>query len=323
MGKHARWTTPDLLGTDILCLMADSIHILAPAKINLALTVGPPGPDRMHPIASWMVTIDLMDEIEITRRDTPPMSLYAVAWHEDALRKPDIDWPMSTDLAARAHQALERHVGRELPVRLKVEKRIPPGSGLGGGSADAAAVLRGVNELFELGLTDTELARIGADIGSDVPFQVHGGSAVVEGLGDRIESHEHLPEIDAVLILPDEQCSTAEVYGWFDDLAEERGEKKMRSEEVKKCAAAPITPDTPFNDLAEPALRSSPGLEAIIKAVSELAERPTHVTGSGAGLFVVCDEAFHAEALADAIRERLKLPAIAIRSCGNGSVQRT
>ncbi|HAW95861.1 MAG TPA: 4-(cytidine 5'-diphospho)-2-C-methyl-D-erythritol kinase, partial [Phycisphaerales bacterium] len=288
--------------------MADSIHILAPAKINLALSVGPSGQDRMHPIASWMITVDLVDEVEIVRRDDPPMSLYGVTWHEDALHKPEIDWPMSSDLAARAHQALEKHVGRTLPVRLKIEKRIPPGSGLGGGSADAAAVLRGVNELFELELSETTLAEIGATIGSDVPFQIHGGSAVVEGLGESVERHERLPEIDAVLILPEARCSTAEVYGWFDDLAEEFGEKPMRSDQVRRSADAPLTPETPFNDLADPALRASPILEEMMKAVSELAERPAHITGSGAGFFVLCDESFHAEALAAAITERLDLP---------------
>lgn len=321
--KDARWTLPESPWTDILWDMADSIHIQAPAKINLALAVGPAGEDRMHPIASWMVTIDLMDEVEILRREDPPMSLYGVTWHEDALRKPDIDWPMSTDLAARAHQALEEHVGRKLPVRLKVEKRIPPGSGLGGGSADAAAVLRGVNELFELGLTDTELAKIGAGIGADVPFQIHGGSAIVEGLGDQVEQHEHLPEIDAVLILPEAHCSTAEVYGWFDDLAEEFGEKPLRAEEVRRRAVEPLTSDTPFNDLAEPALRSSPALAGIIRSVTELAERTPHITGSGAGLFVLCDEPMHAEALAGAIRERLEIPAIAVRSCHNESPMKT
>jgi len=303
--------------------MADSIHILAPAKINLALSVGPSGEDRMHPIASWMVTVDLMDEVEIVRRDDPPMSLYGVTWHEDALHKPEIDWPMSSDLAARAHLALEEHVGRTLPVRLKVEKRIPPGSGLGGGSADAAAVLRGVNELFELGLSETTLAEIGAGIGSDVPFQVHGGSAIVEGLGEQVERHEHLPEVAAVLILPEAHCSTAEVYGWFDDLAEEFGETPIRSEEVKRCARAPLTPETPFNDLADPALRASPVLAEHMRVVSELAERPTHVTGSGAGFFVLCDESFHAEALAAAITERLDLPAIPVRSCMNEPSKRS
>ena len=66
----------------------------------------------MHPIASWMVTIDLHDEIQLTRREDPPLSLYGIEWHQDAIRKPEIDWPISSDPAARAHQALEGRTAR-------------------------------------------------------------------------------------------------------------------------------------------------------------------------------------------------------------------
>ncbi|MCH2143954.1 MAG: 4-(cytidine 5'-diphospho)-2-C-methyl-D-erythritol kinase [Phycisphaerales bacterium] len=295
--------------------MPSSIHLQAPAKLNLALSVGPPGPDRMHPIASWMVTVDLHDEVELLRLEEPALSMYAVGWHEDAIRTPDIDWPMSRDLAARAHQALERHVGRPLPIRMRIEKRIPLGSGLGGGSSDAAAVLRGTNTLFDLGLDANELAEVGSSIGSDVPFLVHGGSAVVEGLGERIEPLASTPSIDAVVVLPDLHCSTAEVYGWFDDLAEDGDGAALRSEAIRTMANDPLTPDAPFNDLHQPALRAAPKLAEHLEALSALAERPAHVTGSGCGIFVLCDEAIHAEALAEAAKERLGLPAIHVRSC--------
>ena len=295
--------------------MPRSIHLKAPAKLNLGLSVGPPGPDRMHPITSWMVTVDLLDEIELIRLEEPALSMYAVAWHEEARRTPEIDWPMSRDLAARAHQALERHVDRQLPVRMRIEKRIPIGSGLGGGSSDAAAVLRGVNELFDLDLDDDQLANVGATIGSDVPFLVRGGSAIVEGLGDRLEQHETLPRIDAVVAFPELHCSTAEVYGWFDDLAEEGVTTGLRPEAIRSIATGPLRPDAPFNDLHGPALRAAPGLEERLRSLSELAERPAHVTGSGSGIYVICDESFHAEALAVAVEERLGLPAIHVRTC--------
>ena len=295
--------------------MSQTIHLKAPAKLNLALSVGPAGVDRMHPIASWMVTVDLHDEIELARLEEPTLSMYAVDWHEDAYRTPEIDWPMSRDLAARAHRALETHVGRSLPVRMRIQKRIPLGSGLGGGSSDAAAVLRGTNALFELGLTDEVLGEIGTSIGSDVPFLIRGGSAIVEGLGERVDCQSTLPELDAVVILPDVHCSTAEVYGWFDDLAEESGDASLNPEAIRAIAAGPIRPDAPFNDLAKPALRAAPSLQDLIESISTLAERPVHVTGSGAGLFVLCDESIHADALAIAIRTQLALPAIPVRAC--------
>jgi 4-diphosphocytidyl-2-C-methyl-D-erythritol kinase len=249
----------------------------------------------MHPIASWMVTIDLQDEVELERLEDSSLSLYAVQWHRQAPRKPEIDWPMSRDLAARAHQALERHVDRTLPVRVKIEKRIPLGSGLGGGSADAAAVLRGTNELFELGLGIDELAEIGSGLGSDVPFLVHGGSAIVEGLGERIEIQTALPDVHAVVAFPDLHCSTAAVYGWFDDLAEENGDAGIRPDAVRSLAeGACLLPDGPFNDLAGPALRTAPRLADHLEDLARLAERPAHVTGSGCAIYTLCDQAIHA-----------------------------
>ena len=292
--------------------MAESVRIQAPAKLNLALSVGPPGADRMHPISSWMVTLDLHDEIELTRREDPPLSLYAIQWHKEAVRTPDIDWPISRDLAARAHQALEAHVGRKLPVRMRVFKRIPTGSGLGGGSSDAAAVLRGTNELFELGLDLEELCQLGAELGSDVPFLIQGGSAIVEGLGEQIELRPEVPSLDATLVLPEEHCDTGRVYGWFDDLAEEGATAGLRPEAVRALTEGPLAPDAPFNDLTEPALRAAPGLRDLMQRISVIAERPVHLTGSGAGLFVVCDESIHAEALAQAISAGLGQTAIAV-----------
>ena len=135
---------------------------MAPAKLNLALSVGPPNGQGLHPICSWMVTVDLSDELLVTRLEPDRLSRYAILWHPEAKRQTEIDWSITTDLAVRAHLALEAHVERRLPVQLKLEKRIPVGGGLGGGSSDAATMLLALNELFELGLSSAELAEIGA-----------------------------------------------------------------------------------------------------------------------------------------------------------------
>ena len=111
--------------------MTDSILVRAPAKLNLALSVGPPLDSGFHPICSWMVTVDLCDELTLTRLDDEHLSRYAILWHPESKRPTQIDWPVTSDLAVRAHRARESHVGRLLPEQVRLDKRIPVGGGLG------------------------------------------------------------------------------------------------------------------------------------------------------------------------------------------------
>ena len=305
--------------------MGPSVLALAPAKLNLALSVGPPGVDRMHPICSWMVTVDLHDELLVHRLPEESLSRYAILWHPDALRRSDIDWSITKDLAVRAHLALEQRVGRPLPLQLKLEKRIPVGGGLGGGSADAAAMLHAVNALYELGLGDEELAEVASGLGSDVAFLVHGGSAIVEGLGERVERHPEPPDLHVVLAFPAVACPTGPVYGAFDAASESRpaslDPQRVRAL-VRAHRGARLAPEACFNDLAAPAFRVAPSLRDDLEELSELAERPAHVSGSGSTLFVVCDDPLHASALAEACTQRLRLPAVAAKAVGRPALLR-
>jgi 4-diphosphocytidyl-2-C-methyl-D-erythritol kinase len=286
-----------------------AITALPPAKLNLALAVGPPDGRGMHPICSWMVTISLCDELLVSRLPDDRPSRYAILWHADAPRPGEVDWPATSDLAVRAHLAMEQHVGRRLPVQMKLEKRIPVGGGLGGGSSDAAATLRAVNELFELGLADDELRGIGAGLGSDVPFFVAGGSAIVHGFGERVD-HVEAHALHAVIVFPDAACATAAVYGAFDRL---EGDPTLRADDVHALAAGPVHPEAVFNDLAAAALDVVPALAEPLRQLADLAGRPAHVAGSGSSLFVLCDDELHAGRLAAAVRERVGLPAVAVQ----------
>ncbi|MHC4414139.1 MAG: 4-(cytidine 5'-diphospho)-2-C-methyl-D-erythritol kinase [Planctomycetota bacterium] len=299
--------------------MPDEVQAKAPAKLNLALSVGPADDEGMHPICTWMVTVDLWDELLVTRLEEDRFSRYAILWHADAKRCRDIDWSMTRDLAVQAHLALENRVGRRLPVQLKLEKRIPVGGGLGGGSSDAAAMLRAVNELFDLGLSIDDLRRIAAGLGSDVPFFVSGGSATVEGLGERIEVHDAVREVHAVIAFPEASCPTGQVYGLLDEL--EPG--PLQPDAVRALAASRgvLRSETIFNDLARPALRLAPQLEGHRRALAELAKRAAHVAGSGSSLFVLCDDQRQARTLADAVERRLGLPAVAVRSAPGPEVR--
>lgn len=293
--------------------MSEKLTRHTPAKLNLALSVGPPDDRGMHPICSWMVTIDLCDELELTRLEPDRLSRYAILWHKDAKRRTDINWSIRRDLAVRAHLALEQHIGRQLPVQLRLDKRIPVGGGLGGGSSDAAAMLHAVNDLYDLGLSVRDLASIGRDLGSDVPYFVFGGSAVVEGQGEHVLPQNPMPELHAVLIFPDCACPTGAVYHRFDEL----GAAKLQPGVVRNLPdeAAAVTSDAGlFNDLTEAALLVEPTLGDVRQQIEALATRPAHLSGSGSTWFVLCDEPIHAEHLASAIEERLKLPAIAVRA---------
>ncbi len=305
--------------------MSEQVTILAPAKLNLTLDVGDRDAAGMHPISSWMITVDLFDELEITRLEDGRFSRYAVLWHADAPRRSEIDWPITSDLAVPAHRALEPHVNKSLPIQMKLSKSIPVGGGLGGGSSNAANMLRGINDLFKLDVAEADLVRIAFDLGSDVPFLIRGGSALINGLGEDIEHHDDVPEVHAVLVFPESLCPTGEVYDLLDDLRDDVDAPAASPLDVNavRTRVTDMLGNPPRhgsahqlnNDLAEAACRLEPELAALRSAIEHVAEGPVHVSGSGSTLFVIWDDPMHAEALAGAINERLDYPTRAVRSC--------
>ncbi|MCE9619921.1 MAG: 4-(cytidine 5'-diphospho)-2-C-methyl-D-erythritol kinase [Planctomycetes bacterium] len=288
-----------------------AISVSAPAKLNLALSVGSPDAKKMHPIASWMVTVSLCDELFIEALEPDSLSLYAILWHKEARRTSEIDWSITKDLAVRAHLAVESHVGKKLPIKMRLEKRIPVGGGLGGGSSNAAAMLRALNELFELKLPKNVLHEIATSLGSDVPFLIEGGSAVVTGLGEKLEAAPLPESLHAVLVLPAVACPTGAVYQTLDRL---RPQGAAEVERVKKLSRLENIPhDAPFNDLALAACEVAPKLRGEMEELSELTSRVAHVSGSGSTLFVLTASALEAELLADAVSKHMGMPAIPVQ----------
>lgn len=296
--------------------MADSVTFRAPAKVNLALAVGradSASGDARHPICSWMVRISLCDDLTLTRLPGGSLSRYAIMWAEDAVHRPEIDWPIRKDLAVRAHLLLQEATGRDLPVQMKIEKRIPLGAGLGGGSSDAASMLLACNALFELNLTLDHLHELAGRIGSDVPFFLRHPSAIVQGFGERISPAGQPDDLHLALCMPDLACATGEVYRLFDGYAPGDGPFEQAAQRVRAMAAAGrVRSDAPFNDLARAAFELQPDLARLAADLADLSERPVHVTGSGSSLFVVCESAFEAEMLAHTATQRLDAPVIAV-----------
>ena len=180
------------------------------AKLNLTLDVGPKREDGYHEISSIMQPITLCDDVTIRLETGEP-------WQ---VRTSDDTIPTGRkNLAYRAAKAYCAAAGID-PGGLTVEitKRIPAGGGLGGGSADAAAVLRALNRHNGCRFTGEELERIGLEVGSDVPFCVRNVSALAEGRGERLMPVQPMPECYYVLVKPDFSASTPELYRRLDNM---------------------------------------------------------------------------------------------------------
>ncbi len=173
------------------------------AKINLFLSVFQKREDGYHHIDTVMHTVSLYDEVSFEKCDT--LRVFC-----------DMDVPEKENLAYKAAQAFFEYTGISPSVKITVKKLIPSKAGLGGGSADAAAVLRGLNKMYKAGLDVQTLARIGAPLGADIPFCVYGGKARCEGIGEVITPME-TEKLYLAIVKPDVDCPTGKMYALLDE----------------------------------------------------------------------------------------------------------
>ncbi|MFH1096074.1 MAG: 4-(cytidine 5'-diphospho)-2-C-methyl-D-erythritol kinase [Candidatus Desantisbacteria bacterium] len=176
------------------------IEIYAPAKLNLYLDVIDKRADGYHNIVSIMQTIGLYDVIQIEEAK------------ELSLECPALNLPSESNIAYKAALLLREYTDKYQGASIKIDKHIPQGAGLGGGSSDAASVLIGLNQLWELGLNKQELMQIGEKLGADVPFFIIGGTCLAEGIGTKITGLPDLCNIWFVIVYPKINISTAWVY---------------------------------------------------------------------------------------------------------------
>ncbi|WP_042453817.1 4-(cytidine 5'-diphospho)-2-C-methyl-D-erythritol kinase [Neobacillus dielmonensis] len=183
------------------------ILVKAPAKINLALDVLHKRNDGYHEVEMIMTTIDLADRLELSLLEQNQIHIISQNRYV-----PDDQ----RNLAYQAAQILKDRFGIKQGVAISIEKTIPVAAGLAGGSSDAAAALRGLNKLWNLGLSLDELAEIGSEIGSDVSFCVYGGTALAKGRGEQIKELPAPPTCWVILAKPFIGVSTADVYRRLD-----------------------------------------------------------------------------------------------------------
>ena len=258
------------------------MRTIAPAKVNWTLEVLGRRQDGYHEIRSVMQTIDLCDELSAELSDSPVF--------ETAKGEPLAD----DDLIVRAARALEGGVGRALPVRIRVTKRIPVASGLGGGSSDAAAVLRLLNRLHQLELSDEELATVGAAVGSDVPFFVYGGTALVEGRGERVTPLPDVPQAWLVVLVPPSSVpeKTRKMYEAIKPFDYADGRRSM--EFIKRAGARePVNMASLYNSFddsnqgASPATSVFAQLKPYKAALMKAGASGVCLAGAGPALFSV------------------------------------
>lgn len=175
----------------------------ARAKINLTLDVLYKRPDGYHEVEMIMQTVDLSDHVTFEEREQDHISITCTVPYIPVDNR---------NLVYKAVDLMKTRFGIRKGIHIHLEKNIPVAAGLAGGSSDAAAALRGVNRLWNLGLTMDELAELGGEIGSDVPFCVYGGTAIARGRGERIERLPEPSPMWVVLVKPPIAVSTADVY---------------------------------------------------------------------------------------------------------------
>ncbi len=184
--------------------MIDKTIQRAYAKINIGLDVLRRRADGYHEVKMIMQTVDIYDELVLERRKEPGIEL----------RMDNSELPSGGDnLICRAADLLFREKKITGGVNISLTKRIPIAAGMAGGSADAAAALRGVNELFDLGYSLTELQALGVGLGADIPYCLAGGTMLSEGIGEILTPLPAPPEAHLVIAKPDINVSTAFVYG--------------------------------------------------------------------------------------------------------------
>jgi 4-diphosphocytidyl-2-C-methyl-D-erythritol kinase len=255
------------------------VETAAPAKLNLALLVGPVRPDGFHEIASLMLPVTLADRVTVEK--TPGAGLDVVC---------DVA-PGGDNLAAKMVRELEARLDRTFEVRVTIDKRVPAGGGLGGGSSDAAATLLALERLFDLDLSlrlryDAALA-----VGSDAPFFLWPGPQIAMGRGQVLKGVE-LPALHLVIAMPDIGLSTAAVYKWRDEDAEVTREDFVpRARQlVSRAEAALAVKDVTAlvaNDLEPSVVKRKEQVGELVACLRDAGALAAAMTGSGAAVFGV------------------------------------
>ncbi len=272
---------------------ARSLRCCAPGKLNLGLRVVGRRHDGYHELESLFVPLDLGDEVEVAVSDAESLSVeLALEGMSDAI-------PAGTaNLGHRAALAFAQAAGLRCRVAVRIDKRLPAGAGLGGGSSDAGAVLRALRDLFPDALDAARLAALALELGADVPFFLDPRPAMVRGIGEQIEPLDGLPSLPVLLANPGIALATADVFRAFaaiqpalTNAAPDRSIQPPSGAGAPGRAFAGAAGLRLDNDLEPIAIRLCPPIARLQRRIRAAGARAVGMSGSGATVFGVFESA--------------------------------
>jgi 4-diphosphocytidyl-2-C-methyl-D-erythritol kinase len=269
-----------------------SVTVRVPGKVNLYLAVGDRRDDGYHELTTVFHAVSLLDEVTVRNAD-----VLSVEMSGEGVESLPTD---ERNLAWRAAELMAEHVGRAPDVAISIEKAIPVAGGMAGGSADAAAVLVAINTLWELGVPRRDLHALAAQLGSDVPFALHGGTALGTGRGEELATVLARSTFHWVLAFADDGLSTPAVFSEIDRLRDTAGagrDQPPRLDDPEPMLAALAAGDpaelAPLlgNDLQPAALSLDPALRRTLRAGADAGALAGIVSGSGPTCAFLCTSA--------------------------------
>lgn len=273
----------------------ERIELKAMGKINLGLDVLGRRDNGYHDVRMVMQTVYLYDQIAITKKQSPGITvetnLFFLPVNE-------------SNLAYQAARMLTEEFGIEEGIHIALDKRIPVSAGMAGGSADAAAVLYGMNKMFGLGLSESELQKRGVTLGADVPYCIMRGTVLAEGIGERLTPLTQCPRCYVLLAKPSVNVSTKLVYERFDRLSSWNHPdidgiiEGLNRQDIRQIA------DCMGNVLERVTVKEYPVIEEIKRVVKEGGALNAMMSGSGPTVFGLFEEREAAKQAADRIKER-------------------
>ncbi|WP_166627031.1 4-(cytidine 5'-diphospho)-2-C-methyl-D-erythritol kinase [Jeotgalicoccus sp. S0W5] len=263
----------------------------APAKINLTLDTLFKRNDGYHEVSMVMTTVDLNDHLSFEKRTDKKIVIETDNQFVPTNRR---------NLAYQAAELMMKRYNISTGVTIHIDKHIPIAAGLAGGSADAAATFRGINAIYELGIELDELAELSAELGSDIPFCVYGGTALATGRGEMIERLPSPPHGWVVLAKPKISVSTKTIYS-----ALKPGKNKPASNEMKR-AIIDGNYDSIIrllkNDLEEVTVKKYPEVKKLVENMRDSGADGAMMSGSGPTVFGICKKERQANHVYNAIK---------------------